>query len=173
MNLLGFTITRTAPVSRLHRNAVVVGIGTAAVLTGLTGTALAVWTSSGTGSGTAKAGSATALSTVTASAATTGLLYPSGTGDVKITFDNPNPYPVTITSVAPAAAAVTASAGTCTTTGVSFTAQSGTWLVPKKSGTDGQTTVTFTGAVSMSNASDDGCQGATFTIPVTFTGASS
>ena len=174
MNVLGFTITRTAPASRLGRNTAVVGIGSAAVLIGVTGTAFAVWTSSGTGNAAAKAGTATALSTVSATTTSLTALYPSSTGDVKITFDNPNPYPVTITSVA-ANGTVTGTGGTgaCTTTGVTFTTQTGSWLVPKKNGTDGQATVILTGAVSMSNASDDGCQGATFTIPVTFSGASS
>ena len=36
----------------------------------------------------------------------------------------------------------------------------------------GQTDTTLNNAASMSNASNDGCQGATFTIPVTLTGAS-
>jgi hypothetical protein len=36
----------------------------------------------------------------------------------------------------------------------------------------GATTATLNGAASMSNASSDGCQGATFTIPVNLTGAS-
>jgi hypothetical protein len=36
----------------------------------------------------------------------------------------------------------------------------------------GSTTTTLTGVMAMSNASDDSCQGATFTVPVTVTGAS-
>jgi len=52
---------------------------------------------------------------------------------------------------------------------VSFTNQSGLSIdVPA----NGQTTSTLSGAAAMSNASPDGCQGATFTIPVTLTGAS-
>ena len=54
-------------------------------------------------------------------------------------------------------------------TGVSLTPQhSLTISVPAKSGgTNGTTTQTLAGAVSMTNSSDTGCQGAIFTIPVT------
>jgi len=45
--------------------------------------------------------------------------------------------------------------------------------VPAKVGvTDGTATFTITGLVGMSNSSDNNCQGATFAIPVTFTGLS-
>jgi hypothetical protein len=37
---------------------------------------------------------------------------------------------------------------------------------------NGETETTLSGAASMSNASLNGCQGATFTIPVTLSGAS-
>jgi hypothetical protein len=68
---------------------------------------------------------------------------------------------------------ITADAGHsgCTTTGVSFTDKTGLSIsVPANSvGTD----ATLTNAASMTNASLNACQGATFTIPVTLTGASS
>lgn len=134
------------------------------------GIAFAAWTANGTGSGTAKATSAQALSTE-AVAITTGDLYPGATGDVKIKIVNPNPYNVTVTSIA-GNGTITSDNGTCTTngTGVAFTNQTGLSLsVPASS----SATFTLADAASMSNASDNSCQGATFTIPVTITGASS
>jgi hypothetical protein len=131
----------------------------------------AAWTTNGSGSGYAKAGTAQALTTVDVSASTTATLYPGGpAGDVSIRISNPNSFPVTVTGVA-GNGAITADAGHagCTTTGVSFTDQTGLSIgVPA----GGQTTATLTGAASMSNASLNACQGATFTIPVTISGAS-
>ena len=57
----------------------------------------------------------------------------------------------------------------CTTTGVTFTDQSGLTLDIAASTS---TQFTLNGAASMSNASLNACQGATFTIPVTLTGTS-
>jgi hypothetical protein len=136
----------------------------------------AAWTTTGGGSGYAKAGTAQALSTVDVSASTTATLYPGGpAGDVTIRISNPNTYPVTVTGVT-GSGAITPDAGhaSCTTTGVSFTDQTGlTISVPAKSGgVNGETQTTLSGAASMSNASVNGCQGATFTIPVTLSGAS-
>ena len=135
------------------------------------GIAVAAWTSSGSGTAGAKAGTAAAPTTGTllASAFTSGLLYPGGpAGDAKILVNNPNPYPVKVTGITgngtPTGSGGT---GTCTTTGVSWTAQAPTSgnSVPA----NGSATLTLTGAVSMSTASDDGCQGALFAIPVTVT----
>lgn len=130
----------------------------------------AAWTTNGTGTASAQAGTSSALTTSVA-AVTTGLLYPNGpAGDVKITVNNPNPYPVTITQVT-GTGTVTATGGTgsCTVTGVSFTTQNGSFAVPA----NGSATFTFAGAATMSNLSQDGCQGAAFAIGVTLTGASS
>jgi len=135
------------------------------------GLVYAAWTSNGSGSGYAKAGSSQALTTVDVSASTTATLYPGATGDVLLKVNNPNPYPVRVTSVS-ANGAITvdaAHAAGCVTTGVTFTNQVGQTIDIAASS---QTQVTLTGAAKMSNASDNGCQGATFTIPVTLTGAS-
>ena len=147
----------------------------AAVVTALTliaaGLVYAAWTTNGGGSGYAKAGSAQALTTVDVAASTAATLYPGGpAGDVLIKISNPNSYPVTVTGVA-GNGTITADAGHagCTTTGVSFTDQTGLSIsVPA----NGQTQATLSGAASMTNASMNACQGATFTIPVTISGAS-
>jgi len=147
-----------------------IGVGIPLVALVAAGLVYAAWTTSGSGSGYAKAQSAQALTTVDVSATTTASLYPGASGNVQIRISNPNPYPVRVTSVA-GNGPITADAGhaTCVTTGVTFTNQTGlTADVAANSTLDR----TFNGAAAMTNASDNGCQGATFTIPVTLTGAS-
>ena len=141
-----------------------------AVMTAV-GFVYAAWTTNGGGSGYAKAGTAQDLTTVDVSASTSATLYPGGpAGDVSIRIANPNPYPVKVTGVA-GNGAITPDAGHsgCTTTGVTFTDQTGLNI---SVAANSQATATLTGAASMSNASLNACQGATFTIPVTLSGAS-
>jgi hypothetical protein len=57
----------------------------------------------------------------------------------------------------------------CTTTGVTFTDQTGLTI---DISANSDATTTLTGAASMSNSSLNACQGATFTVPVSLTGAS-
>jgi hypothetical protein len=141
----------------------------------IVGLVYAAWTTNGTGSAYAKAGTAAAIGTIDVSASTTATLYPGVSGDVLIKLDNPNPYVVTVTAVT-GNGAITPDAGHsgCTTTGVTFTNQTGLSLViPAKSGgVNGTLQTTLTNAASMSNASLNACQGATFTIPVSLTGTS-
>jgi hypothetical protein len=146
--------------------------GTVAVLVlGVVGLVYAAWTTNGSGSGYAKAGSSQALTTVDVSASTSATLYPGVTGDVLLKINNPNPYPVKVTDVTGNGTITVdgAHAAGCVTTGVTFTNQTGKSIeVPAGTATQ----VTLTGAAKMSSASDNGCQGATFTIPVSLTGAS-
>jgi hypothetical protein len=132
------------------------------------GIAFAAWTAGGSGNGYAKAATVGALTTVDASASTTAQLYPGGTGDVKITISNPNAFPVTVTGVS-GSGTITSNAGaTCTNaTGVTFTDTTGLTDVAAASTT---TTITLTNKASMSSSSNNACQGAIFTIPVTLTG---
>ncbi len=150
---------------RARRRIVAVVIGTAGALAATA--AFAAWTVGGGGTGTATATSASNLTTSVAT--TTAQLYPGITGaNLYLKVNNPNPFPVAITSVnANGAAVPDAGHPACTTTGVSFTNTAVTQTVAA----NGQATFTAAG-VAMSNASDTGCQGATFTIPVTFTAAS-
>lgn len=130
------------------------------------GLASAAWLSSGGGSGTARGGQALppTTTTVPGTAVTEGLLYPGTSGHVKITVNNPNGYPVRVTSVTPnGAPTATGGTGTCTTTGVTLTPVSpGTTVLA-----GGSSTLTLGNAASMTSASENGCQNATFTIPVT------
>jgi hypothetical protein len=152
-----------------HKRQLITGLLTLLVL-GVVGLVYAAWTTNGSGSGYAKAGSAQALTTVDVSASTAATLYPGADGDVLIKINNPNPYPVRVTDVT-GNGTITADSGhaTCVTTGVTFTDQHSQKIDIAASS---QTQTTLTGAAHMSNASDNGCQGATFTIPVSLTGAS-
>jgi hypothetical protein len=137
-----------------------------------TGVIVAAWSTSGSGNGYAKAGTASALTIGDASAATVGDLYPGGTGSVKLKVTNPNPFAVRITTVAKqAAGTITSDKGAAcnASTGVTFTDQTGLALDVAGGATQ---TFSLANAVSMSNASDNTCQGAIFTIPVDVTGAS-
>jgi hypothetical protein len=138
-----------------------------------TGTAVAYWAAAGAGSGTAAAGTAQPLSTVTTSASVSSLLYPGGpAADVTLAVQNPNPYPVTVTGVAvDGAVTATGGIGTCATHGVSLVAPTGG--LPFTVSPSATATVTLSGAATMSTAAENGCQGATFTLPVSLTGASS
>jgi hypothetical protein len=132
------------------------------------GVAFAVWTVGGSGTGTATATSAANLTTSVAT--TSAQLYPGISGaNLYLTVNNPNPFPVTVTSVNANGAAVpdAGHAAGCVTTGVTFTTQATSQTI----GANASLSFTVPG-VSMTNASDNGCQGATFTIPVTFTASS-
>lgn len=132
--------------------------------------ALAAWVATGTGSGAAKATNASDL--VVTATVPAAQLYPGKTAaNLYVNINNPNPYPVTVTSIVRTAAPITAAGGigTCTTTGVSMTDQTGLTI---NIAAGGDYTGPLAGAVSMDNTSDTGCQGATFTIPVTASGQS-
>ena len=153
-------------------------VGAILAMLSVVGLVYAAWTTNGSGSGYTKAGTAATLTTMDVSASTSATLYPGTSGDVLIKVANPNPYSVVVSGVSlngtNADITPDGSHASCTTTGVSFTNQSGLSLnVPARSGgVDGTAQATLSGAASMSNASVNGCQGAVFTIPVTITGAS-
>jgi hypothetical protein len=132
----------------------------------------AAWSTSGSGNGYAKAGTASALTIGDATASTVADLYPGATGAVKLQVTNPNSFPVKITSVAKqTSGTITSDKGAAcnAATGVTFTDQTGLALVVAAGATS---TFTLSNAVAMSNASDNTCQGAVFTIPVDVTGIS-
>jgi hypothetical protein len=149
-----------------------VGAAMTLLIFGVVGLVYAAWTTNGSGNGFARAGSAQDLSTLEASVVTTGDLYPNGDGTVTLKIHNPNPYPVTITDVTAGPGAVTASGGfgTCEVTGVSFNDRHGLSIfVPANDNSD---VIELENAAHMSNESENGCQGAVFTIPVVLSGAS-
>jgi len=133
-----------------------------------TNVAFAAWTSGGTGSGSAQATSAVALTTTAAT--TSAQLFPGGSGDLKITVKNDNGYPVRVTDVVGSSAITSDKGSACdASTGVTFTDQHTQAL---DIAANSSATFTLAGVTHMSNASDNSCQGAVFTIPVSLAGAS-
>jgi hypothetical protein len=152
--------------SKLRKLATGIFVVSAASTAGL---AFAAWNTTGSGNATARAVSAQVLTTVDATASTGATLYPGATGDARLTINNPNPYAVRVTSIAGNGAITSDKGAACNaSTGVAFTSPTGTFDVPAASAAS----FTLAGAVAMTNASDNACQGAVFTIPVTLTGAS-
>jgi hypothetical protein len=139
------------------------------------GVAIAAWTTGGSGSGQASAGTAATMSISAGTPSSS--LYPTASADVAAVISNPNPYKVHVSSIALGAISVDAGHSGCNTASVSVTSpQDNTgsgWDAPAKSGgIDGTVNVDMTNAISMSNAANDSCQGATFTVALTATGAS-
>jgi hypothetical protein len=135
----------------------VVGLGS--------GAAYAYFTGSGHGTGSASTGSMQTVTISSAMATPTSPLHPGGTGDVALKVTNPNTFSVTLVSVT-GSGNITADSGHpgCTTTGVTFTSQTGLTTTISAGAT---ATIDLPGAATMSASSSAGCQGATFSIPVT------
>jgi hypothetical protein len=158
-------------------------VGTALAVTGVAGAAYAAWTANGTGSVYAQAETAKALEITEAS--TDATLYPGATGNAYVKIENPNKYPVDVNTItwtpSDGAKAVHVVPGSiCNNTGIYFGDFS-----QNTRGTEGvlsglhlklaaheTKTFTLTDAVRMINNVEDGCQGATFSIPVKVTGVS-
>ena len=157
-------------VAMLHSRLQLAALLATAILVG--GVTYGAWVVTGSGNGYAKASSSQTLTLADASASTTAQLYPGGTGDVILKVSNPNPFPVTITDVVGAGTVVASTGGTCVgaATGVSITAQHS--LTKAVAANASGFVVTLTGAAVMSSASDNACQNAIFTIPVTVTATS-
>ena len=150
--------------SHLKRNSRRVGGIVVGILALLAGTvAFAAWTSSGTGTGTATARSAQAL-TVNVTPATG--LFPTGSVNVPFTVTNPNPYAVTLSKVA--LTGVTVNKPGCTASVVSGADLPDTDVIPA-----GGSTASRNFSVTMSNAAEDACQGAVFTLTLQASGLSS
>ena len=136
------------------------------------GVGIAAWSVTGSGTGYAKASSSTALTLSDATASTTADLYPGASGTVKLRVSNPNPFPVRITAVSGTGAITSDKGAACdASTGVTFVDQSGLTLDLAANATN-QVLTLPSGSVTMSNASDNSCQGAVFSVPVSVTGAS-
>jgi hypothetical protein len=129
------------------------------------------WTVSSTaGSGYSKAKVASSLTLSDASASTTAQLYPGGTGDIWIKVTNSNPFAVTVTSVTGAGTITSDKGAACdAATGVTFTNTTG---LTQAVGAGATVTFSLAGKVAMSNASDNTCQGAVFTVPITLAATS-
>jgi hypothetical protein len=136
----------------------------------LVGIGVASWNISGSGNGYAKATTASSITLADATAFTTADLYPGATGSLKLRVTNPNSFPIQVTTVSGNGTITSDKGSACdASTGVSFANQTGLAL---NVGAGATATLTVASSVSMSNASDNSCQGAVFTVPVTVTGIS-
>lgn len=152
-----------------------VRVGALLVGVSVIGVAVAAWTTGGSGSGQASAGSAGSM-TISAGTPSTSL-YPTASADVAATVSNPNPYKVHVSSISLGAISVDGGHSGCNTASLSVTSpqsNSGSgWDIPAKSGgVNGSLDIDLANAISMTNAANDSCQGATFTVALTATGAS-
>jgi hypothetical protein len=156
---------------RGHSTKFVVTAVVALIAVAVAGIAIAAWAVSGSGTGYAKAGSSSALTLSDATASTSADLYPGVSGALKLKVSNPNPFPVRITAVAGNGTITSDQGAACdASTGVSFANQSGLTLDLLANETN--KVFSLAGAVSMTNASDNTCQGAVFSVPVSVTAAS-
>ena len=142
------------------------------------GVAMASWTHSG--SGTAKAQATTATSITVTPGSPVGLLYPkpttgyptSAVGSIYATVANPNDYPVQVTSVTVGTITITPLAGKTCAAGSVIASVPGPMPLATPmtlAANSAPTALTVPGAIEMIAAAEDGCQGATFSVPVTVT----
>ena len=137
---------------RTPKRVLVVGT-TVAALTGV-GVAFAAWTSTGTGTGTT---TATTSKNLTVTAGSPNGLFPTGTVTMPVTITNNNTYKVQLDSIeflTAAASVPGCSAGSVSSTGGTY---QDVVIAPGAS-------VSRDVTVSMSNAAEDACQGAAFTL---------
>jgi hypothetical protein len=155
-------------ISRKRKLIVIAGVLVLAIVA--VGVGLGAWSLGGTGNGAAKATTASNVTLADATAFTSADLYPGATGNLKLRVTNPNPFPVRITTVSGNGTITSDKGAACdASTGVTFTNQTGLTL-DLAAGATG--TLTVPSSVSMTNASDNSCQGAVFTVPVSITGVS-
>jgi hypothetical protein len=145
-----------------------VAIGIVTVVTLGAGAAAALWSASGSGSGTARSVSAQVITVTAATGAAD--LYPGFTGGaVHFTLSNPNPYPVTFTAMT--AGTVSSSNPACAVTNISVGAPTGL-SIPVAAGAT-NVAASIPNVVTMIAAAPDACQGVSFDIALTLTGAQS
>ncbi|MFI6076061.1 hypothetical protein ACIA5C_31380 [Actinoplanes sp. NPDC051343] len=157
-------------------------IGTTLAVAGVAGAAWASWVAGGDGTASAQAGTASELTTNVVT--TDATLFPGVTGDSTISINNPNPYPVKVTSIvwnpSDGVQATPVAGKTCGNTGVYFGdfSQNNIGTNGVLSGLDleiakgDSAQFTLPKTVHMINNSEDGCQGATFSIKVHVSGVS-
>ncbi|MCO4238047.1 hypothetical protein [Pseudarthrobacter raffinosi] len=136
------------------------------------GGAYAYWATVGAGSGAATNGT---MATVTVEALVAGdspqnTLAPGGTADVAVRAHNPNGYAVRVYAIRGDGAATAVGDPTgcpATGTGVTFVDPAAPLAPTVSIPANSSVLITLQGAAAMSTASLSGCQGATFSLPVT------
>lgn len=150
----------------LPRRTVVLGGAGTVLVAMIGGVAYAAWSVSATGSSRATSG--TPVAGVVAVATPTASLYPGGSTGLFFTVTNPNSFPVTYT--AQSYGTVTVDDATACPAGNVTVANTTVSISLAAGGTS--TVQSPAGAITMASTAPDGCQGRTFTVATTLTGAS-
>jgi hypothetical protein len=154
------------PARRCARSVVVGGVAVTTVLV-LNGVALAYRLASVSASGTGPATVSSGAATLAITASSTAGLYPGGpAGSVTITVQNTYPKAITITSLVAGTPTISGATGTCTNADISVVAPTTGLPLTVAAGTTSAATV-LTGSVKMGTNAQNGCQGATITVPFT------
>lgn len=156
----------SAPVSRPRRIAVTAALVAGAVVLP-TGVAQAYWKTTGSGTATATAGTISPLVAQTATAAGQ-RLAPGDTGTLVVKVRNPNTVDVRVSSVS-ANGAASAAGGLGTCTNFVLVLQSPTGGLPTVVPAGSTMSINLTDGVALTSA-ENGCQGATFSVPVIVNG---
>jgi hypothetical protein len=133
------------------------------------GAAFGLFSSFGSGSGPGSVGSLSPVSISSSVAAPATALLPGGTADTTFNFNNPNPVSVTIVSVVASGTIAVSGGSGCTpsNSGVAYIDQTGLSISVPATSTN--VVVDLPGSLTMTSGSDDGCQGASFLVPVVVT----
>jgi len=137
------------------------------VMSGAGGAAYAYFTTVGSGHGSATVGTTLGVTVEAATGTVSSKLIPGTSADLPLTLTNPNAFAVRITSIQQnGSVTAVGGLGTCTTSGVSVPTNN-SLSVALASGS--HVAVHVPNGAQMSTASDSGCQGASFQIPVLIT----
>jgi hypothetical protein len=158
--------THAAPTSRTRRVAVTAALVAGAVVLP-TGVAQAYWRTTGSGTAAATAGTISPLVAQTATAAGP-TLAPGGTGTLVVKVRNPNTVDVRLTSVS-ANGAPSAAGGLGTCTSFVLVLQTPTAGLPTVVPAGATVAIHLANGIALMSA-ENGCQGATFSVPVTVNG---
>jgi hypothetical protein len=129
------------------------------------GAAAAYWNTHGNGSASALTGTMAPVSVIAFTGGDTpsSSLLPGGSSDVVLRVSNPNSYAVTLTAISvDGSISATGGIGTCSTPGISTNFPSS----PSIAVPAGSNLIHLSGAATMSAGASNGCQGATFGLPV-------
>jgi hypothetical protein len=133
------------------------------------GVAYAAWSVTGSGSGAAGAAVASTL-TITQVTPAVGTLYPGGpAASVDFTVNNPNPFPVNLTGISygtPTSANTTA----CPNNNVSIDSNAPTAINITVAANSSSPTEVAPSVLDMAHTAPNGCQGMSFSVPLTATG---
>jgi hypothetical protein len=132
--------------------------------------AYAAWSAHGSGNGTASARSAQAV-TVTAAANGSADMYPGGpAGTISFTLSNPNPYALTLTAVSYGTPVSAADLSGCPSTNLTVNGSAPATVSYNLPAGASNVAESIAGVLDLSHSAPDGCQGVSFSVPITLTG---